>query len=227
LNKSPLPVAVKLSDIQPSTQPPTAWIINLIHNHTPHILASTTLCGILSIYFYYSYPREHQMVATRPIPVSSDSPVDFEEAIDPSSGKTYYLNHTAGTTSWENPTLREPFTPGLPYPYESQIDSKGRTYYVNHQTKATSWMHPVKLEELKASGILDTGSDKYGGDDGQAWKGWILGAIAAEGEYEGMDYWIDYRDGSVNWQSPEDARIGSEKVKRKQAALEARSSGKL
>lgn len=88
-------------------------------------------------------------------------------------------------------------------------------------------MHPVRLQELKASGILETKHDQYEGEDGQAWRRWILGAVAGKGEFEGEEYWVDYRDGTVNWRNPEDIRIGAEAVRQKKAALKARSSGKL
>lgn len=170
------------------------------------------------------------MPAPKACYTTSDLPIGFEEVIDPNSAKPYYRDHDTKTTSWQHPRhiiLHEPYTPGLPYPYERKMDEKGRAYYVNHETKTTSWMHPVQVERLKTSGILDRESDPYGGEDGQAWKGWILGAIAGKGDYEGMEYWVDYHDGTVNWRSPEDIRVGAEAVRKKKAALEARSSGKL
>ncbi|KAH8602660.1 hypothetical protein B0O99DRAFT_603905 [Bisporella sp. PMI_857] len=148
---------------------------------------------------------------------TSDLPPGFTEAIDPKTGKKYYIDHNSQTSSFANPN-QEPYTPGLPYPYERLHDDKGRAYYTDHEKQTTSWMNPVKLAELKSSGILDAETDEYSGEDRQAWKAWVIGDVAGEGEYKGMEYWVNYRTGIVEWQSPEDKRIGKEAADARRAA---------
>jgi hypothetical protein len=158
---------------------------------------------------------------------SSDLTPGFEAVVDPKTRKTYYLDQMTKRPNYilQSPTAYipaqpEPYTSDLPYPYERMIDVWGRSYYGNHETNTTSWMHPVRLGELKATGILDTETGEYEGEEGQAWRGWILEDVT-EGEYEGIVYWVSYRTGGVDWQSPEDKRIGGEKFKAKRAAAAA------
>lgn len=108
----------------------------------------------------------------------------------------------------------------LQYPHEQGLDAEGRHFYLNHETKTTSWLHPVKLAELEATGILDEETDEYG-ENGQAWKAWILEDIAECGLNKGMSYYVDYRSGDVDWQSPEDKRIAHQMAMERRAVREA------
>lgn len=73
-------------------------------------------------------------------------------------------------TSYYSPTHNdtEPFTPGLPYPYERKIDAKGRSYYLNHEARKTSWLDPLQLAELKTKGILTVDGGTVRDDNGTA-----------------------------------------------------------
>lgn len=106
----------------------------------------------------------------------------------------------------------EPFTIGLPYPYERKTDEKGRYYYLNHKTGTSSWLNPVKLAELKSSGILDKEMDQLVSDGkaGDDWP-WIVKQVIEDGQQKGEEYWVNYRqfpDGCANNRSPEDTKAG-------------------
>lgn len=148
----------------------------------------------------------------------SSSPVDLPDnfsAAVTASGRTYYLNHTDKTTSWLHPRASKdnnPFTPGLPYPYERRVDKKGRYYYLNHETHTTSWLNPAKLTELKATGILDADMDPLvvNGKAGDEWP-WIVEEAIQEGSQKGEHYWLNYRlgpEGFCNNRSPDDTKAG-------------------
>lgn len=160
---------------------------------------------------------------------TTDAPPRITEATDPSTGRTYYLDHTARTTSWEHPRHtrdHEPYTPGLPYPFERHVDELGRAFYHNHETGTTSWMNPARLTEVKEKGLLEGEGEGnlYGGEDGEAWRGWVLGDVAEPGPKEGWWYWVNYRTGKTEWQSPEDKKIALERIRLRKAAESAESA---
>ena len=153
-------------------------------------------------------------------------PPNFECQMDIDSCKIYFVDHTNKTTSLCHPRHKDFHRSSasdleLSYPYEQCIDAQGRHHYKNHESKTTSWLHPVKLAELKATGILDEEIDVYGGEDGQAWKTWILEDVAEWGLSKGTSYFVDYRTGYVDWQSPEHKRIAHQKALERRAAREA------
>lgn len=80
-------------------------------------------------------------------------------------------------------------------------------------------MHPGKLAELSASGVLDGEGDENA-DGGEAWRQWVLRDVAECGLEKGTTYWVDYRNGSVDWQSPEDKRIARQRALERRAARE-------
>jgi hypothetical protein len=148
---------------------------------------------------------------------TADLPPNFTSATDPETGKTYYINKTDNTTSFTHPKhtyLHEPYTSGVPYPHERKIDEKGRAYYLDREAKSSSWLHPAKLAELKAKGVLD----KDDGGDGERWREWILKEVAEDGPDKGEPYWVDYKTGEVDWQSPEEKRVSREKAEARRAA---------
>lgn len=143
----------------------------------------------------------------------ADLPPNFASATDPATGKTYYINEKEGTTSFTHPRhteLHEPYTPGIPYPYERMIDERGRAYYLDREAKTSSWLHPAKLAELKSKGVLD----KDGSEE--SWRDWILEEVAEEPN-RGDPYWVDYKTGEVGWQSPDDAKVAREKAEARRA----------
>ena len=75
-------------------------------------------------------------------------------------------------------------------------------------------MNPARLAEVKEKGLLEgeCEGDLYGGEDGEAWRGCVLGDVAGAGPKEGWWYWVDYRTGKTEWQSPEDKKIAWERI---------------
>ena len=71
-------------------------------------------------------------------------PPGWSQAVDPASGRTYYVNANTGETSWETPGGGgAPAPPSLPAGWQSAVDpSSGKTYYVNSMTGQTSWEMP-------------------------------------------------------------------------------------
>ncbi|XP_064393564.1 NEDD4-like E3 ubiquitin-protein ligase WWP2 [Halichondria panicea] len=88
-----------------------------------------------------SYPRQPQAAPqapagaphapSRPPPL----PTGWEQRMDP-QGRTYYLDHSTRTTSWDRPEV-------LPSGWERRHDSRGRIYYVDHNTRTTTWQKPT------------------------------------------------------------------------------------
>lgn len=158
--------------------------------------------------------------------LKDELPPNFECRIDEISQKIYFVDHTNKTSSFSHP-CHENFhrhsdpEPELLYPYKQCLDAEGRHYYINDESKTTSWMHPAKLAKLKATGILDDVGDEYGGENLKAWKEWILEDVAECGLAKGASYFVDYRTGSVNWQSPEERRIAHQNALERRAAREA------
>ena len=148
-------------------------------------------------------------------------PPNFECRLQLGTGKKYYADHINKATSFSHPYHKElhlPGEPDLPYPHEQCLDSEGRHFYRYHETQTSSWVHPFKLAELKTSGILDAETDTYGGEDGQAWKAWILEDIAECGPNCGSSYFVNYRTRDIDWQSPEHKRIARKKAEERRAA---------
>ncbi|RNE95447.1 putative NEDD4-like E3 ubiquitin-protein ligase WWP1 [Trypanosoma rangeli] len=96
---------------------------------------------------------------------------DWDECVDPASGRKYYVNRQTKQTSWTLPkavtgatssntagAAREasstsmpiaPDTTPLPPFWEERLDPKsGRKFYVNHQTRETTWTHPLQAHAM-------------------------------------------------------------------------------
>ena len=78
-------------------------------------------------------------------------PPGWSSAIDPNSGRTYYVNSATGQTTWEPPAAAPPPANPPPPPgpppsgekwNEVRDPNTGRVYYHNPQTGATSWTKP-------------------------------------------------------------------------------------
>lgn len=101
-----------------------------------------------------------------PPPPGSDAgaaglPPGWSAAVDPGSGRTYYVNASTGQTSWEPPAVptsstaapqfvniempkAAPGAPNLPAGWTAAVDpSSGQTYYMNSITGQTTWEPPV------------------------------------------------------------------------------------
>jgi hypothetical protein len=158
--------------------------------------------------------------------LKDELPPNFECRMDKASEKICFIDHANKTSSLSHLCHKDfhrhsDTEPELLYPYKQCVDAEGRHYYINDESKTTSWMHPTKLAELKATGILDEEIDEYRGDDGQAWKAWVLEDVAECGLNRGASYFVNYRTGSVDWQSPEQRRIAQQKALERRAAREA------
>uniref|UniRef100_A0A7E4V081 E3 ubiquitin-protein ligase n=1 Tax=Panagrellus redivivus TaxID=6233 RepID=A0A7E4V081_PANRE len=70
---------------------------------------------------------------------ASDEPLPdgWELRQDP-YGRTYYVDHTTKSTTWERPS-NDP----LPSGWELRRDVRGRVYYVDHNTRTTTWQRPT------------------------------------------------------------------------------------
>lgn len=64
-------------------------------------------------------------------------PEGWEMRVD-SHGRTYYVDHTTKSTTWERPS-NEP----LPSGWDWRRDNRGRVYYVDHNTRTTTWQRPT------------------------------------------------------------------------------------
>jgi len=93
-----------------------------------------------------------------PPPPGGGLPPGWGSAVDPASGRTYYVNSATGATSWEPPLAapgseKQPGPPGPPGPpgagslpagWTASTDpASGQTYYVNSITGATQWEAPA------------------------------------------------------------------------------------
>ncbi|KAI4266773.1 MAG: hypothetical protein L6R38_008553 [Xanthoria sp. 2 TBL-2021] len=82
-------------------------------------------------------------------------PEGWAEDIDPSTKRTYYMDHNTRTTTWIRPIPGdEATTKPLPKGWERRMtdDGKKRIYYVDHNTKTTTWTLPEHpAESAKAS----------------------------------------------------------------------------
>jgi hypothetical protein len=157
--------------------------------------------------------------------LKEELPPNFECRMELTTGKIYFVDHVNKTTSKSHPRHKDfhrhsDSDAKLNSPYNQCLDAEGRHFYTNDETLTTSWLNPVKLAKLKATGILDQDTDRYG-EDGYAWKTWILEDVAECGLNKGTSYWVNYRDGSVNWQSPEDIRIAHQKAVERRVQREA------
>ncbi|MCJ1405860.1 hypothetical protein MMC11_009090 [Xylographa trunciseda] len=148
-------------------------------------------------------------------------PAGFTSAVN-RFGRTYYLNHTDRTTTFIHPIhtdYREPYTEGLPYPFERKITLSGRAYYADHETHTTSWLNPLKLKELKAQGYPGASETSVDDKDGLASKPWIV-VEKATAPKEGELYYVNYRTGEVEepvareeaGKKPVEAREGKAKL---------------
>lgn len=82
--------------------------------------------------------------------MSAGLPLGWEQATDPSSGRTYYANRTTGETSWTPPAMpampamaAAAAAPALPAGWEQASDpASGKTYYFNRALNQTTWEVP-------------------------------------------------------------------------------------
>ena len=96
--------------------------------------------------------RLHNRSEKRMYPGSAGTlPTGYQQQVDPSTGKAFYVNLMTGETSWSPPTgaaaapapmapSAPPSSAGLPPGWEERVDpTSGRPFYINHANKSTSW----------------------------------------------------------------------------------------
>ncbi|EKF26069.1 hypothetical protein MOQ_010254 [Trypanosoma cruzi marinkellei] len=104
-------------------------------------------------------------MTTRTVAEATTATKDWDECVDPKSGRKYYVNRHTKQTTWtlpavvatvtgNNPAINAaevrpnlmtttPNTNTLPPFWEECVDPKsGRKFYVNHQTRETTWTRP-------------------------------------------------------------------------------------
>lgn len=90
---------------------------------------------------------------------------DWVEAVDPSSGKTYYYNHVTNETSWENPKASVEATTAESdsgNDWEEILDPSSNTiYYYNKVTQETSWEKPAGSSSTVQSETKESGNDEW------------------------------------------------------------------
>lgn len=160
-------------------------------------------------------------------------PAGFEARVS-EAGKTYYVDHNTKTTSWVHPRRAQD---ALPRPFERDFDEKGRAYYLDHNNRTTSWLNPVKLEELRAAGVMDMEMTELTiyGSTGNEWP-WIVKETVEFGPHKGEEYWVNYRlgpNGSIGDRSPESEKAAYlatrhiREARQARQARERRGAGKL
>ena len=75
----------------------------------------------------------------------------WESAIDPSTGRTYYINHLTQQTSWTPPML-DP----LPDGWEERKDKQGRTFFYHVKTGRSQWDDPRIMGSKSKNNISST-----------------------------------------------------------------------
>jgi len=86
---------------------------------------------------------------------------DWEARVDPSTGRTFYVNHKTKQTSWTLPTTKTATedTP-LPDGWTATVDERtGRTYYVNHKQRRTTWTDPRTSAVMRNEKVDDDEHD--------------------------------------------------------------------
>jgi atrophin-1 interacting protein 5 (WW domain-containing E3 ubiquitin protein ligase 1) len=71
--------------------------------------------------------------------INNDEPLPdgWEMRHDP-LGRTYYVDHTTKSTTWERPSNQP-----LPTGWDMRRDGRGRVYYVDHNSRTTTWQRPT------------------------------------------------------------------------------------
>uniref|UniRef100_A0AC34FUV6 E3 ubiquitin-protein ligase n=1 Tax=Panagrolaimus sp. ES5 TaxID=591445 RepID=A0AC34FUV6_9BILA len=71
--------------------------------------------------------------------INNDEPLPdgWEMRHDP-LGRTYYVDHTTKSTTWERPSNQP-----LPNGWDMRRDNRGRVYYVDHNSRTTTWQRPT------------------------------------------------------------------------------------
>ena len=75
-------------------------------------------------------------------PGAAELPPGWQAVVDPTSGRTYYINSSTRETKWDMPKANQ--SEGLPPGWQAVEDpSTKRTYYYNAGTQKTSWTVPT------------------------------------------------------------------------------------
>ncbi|KAH7715632.1 NEDD4-like E3 ubiquitin-protein ligase WWP1 [Aphelenchoides avenae] len=150
--------------------------------------------------------RDTIMAQTNTVRNAADEeplPPGWEQRHDP-YGRTYYVDHTTKSTTWERPTNAP-----LPAGWEMRRDPRGRVYYVDHNTRTTTWQRPT-TDMLAAHEQWQSGRDQamhqweqrflYQQDDplGPLPEGWEK----REDPNTGRQYFVNHVNRTTQWEDP-------------------------
>lgn len=156
-----------------------------------------------------SQPPSHRFSTSQPVPTSlnltetdgagsssrsqveapeSPLPAGWSSGKDPSSGRTFYIDHNSRSTSWNKPKKRSDGLSAalgpLPAGWEMRDTQNGRPFFINHRTKETSWHDPRQDDPLP--------------------DGWEMRVHA-----DGRVFYVDHTTKSTQWEDPRKTKISS------------------
>jgi atrophin-1 interacting protein 5 (WW domain-containing E3 ubiquitin protein ligase 1) len=152
-------------------------------------------------------PKNRDTIMSQPNAANSAAeeplPEGWEMRHDP-YGRTYYVDHTTKSTTWERPTNAP-----LPVGWEMRRDPRGRVYYVDHNTRTTTWQRPT-TDMIAAHEQWQSGRDQamhaweqrflYQQDDplGPLPEGWEK----REDQNTGRHYFVNHINRTTQWEDP-------------------------
>ncbi|CAB9511698.1 transport protein SEC16B [Seminavis robusta] len=140
----------------------------------------------------------------------SSLPPGWSEAVDPSTGTTYYFNHTDNTTSWERPM---PENDATVFENDMIDPGSGNPYYLNETTNETTWEKPVAETE--------TNDGQDSAIPGELPEGWEEQLDAT-----GRAYYVNTSLGLTQWERPVPVATPQEAMPTKPASDGGATGGK-
>jgi hypothetical protein len=117
---------------------------------------------------------------------SASASPGWESRRDNRTGRSYFVDHNSGRTTWEDPRLLTA-KEALPNGYEQREDKRtGRIYFVDHKNERTTWDDP------REAGI-DEGDEPLP-------QGWERRHTVG-----GTEYFVDHTTQKTQWERPTEA----------------------